>query len=294
MLTSEAEAKRAAEEATAEQDKEKAVKEAIDQALKSGPQPLSPPPKPTYYQLGNALYTFWPADPSDPASKDTYIVKDERGTRPATQEDMYAFEHGKANRKEVPAPAPTPVQPPKPSPLPEIDNEQEIQGRTSGSGTDAQVAPPTFRREMLSEPPKPPPSATPLDATGRLMEGSPEDMAQKQEKNEQERNRKRKQKEDEDRYSPTGLPPDAPITPLPGTPGEGTITPLPGTPGEGEITPMSGDKSESSGKAESKPVDKRTASLKAFVSGYNRAPSSATVPPAGGNPGYPNAVKQVA
>ena len=51
---------------------------------------------------------------------------------------------------------------------------------------------------------------------------------------------------------------------------------------------------ESSGKAEPKPTDKRTASLKAFVSGYNRAPSSATVPPAGGNPGYPNAVKQVA
>lgn len=51
---------------------------------------------------------------------------------------------------------------------------------------------------------------------------------------------------------------------------------------------------EQSGKAEPKPTDKRTASLKAFVSGYNRAPSSATVPPAGGNPGYPNAVKQVA
>lgn len=268
--------------------------EAMDQAAKSGPQPLSPPPKPTYYQLGNALYTFWPADPSAPESKDTYIVKDERGTRPATQEDMYAFQNGMLENmvKEVPAPAP--VQPPAPAPLPEISNEQEIQGRTTGSGADAQVAPPSFRGVFAPKPSPHPPSATPLDATGRLMPGSPEDTAQKQEKNEQERRRKQKQREDEAKYSPTGLPPDAQITPLPGTPGEGKIEPLPGTPGEGEITPMSGDKPEQSGKAESKPTDKRTASLKAFVSGYNRAPSSATVPPAGGNPGYPNAVKQVA
>ena len=302
MLTPEAEAKRAAEEAAAEQDKEKAVQEAIDQALKSGRQPAPPPPpgtppppKPTYYQLGNALYTFWPADPSDPMSKNRYIVRDERGTRLATEEDMMAFSEGlnMGIAKEVPAPAPAPVQPPAPAPLPETRNEQEIQGRTTGSGADAQVAPPTFRRGLVSEPPKPPPSDENLKY-GALEEGSQEEMDQKQKQNEQERKREQKQKEDEAEYSIGGIPSDVEVAPLPGTPGEGTITPLPGTPGEGTITPMSDDKPESSGKAEPKPTDKRTASLKAFVSGYNRAPSSATVPPAGGNPGYPNAVKQVA
>ena len=195
--------------------------------------------------------------------------------------------------KEVPAPAPAPVQPPAPAPLPETRNEQEIQGRTTGSGADAQVAPPTFRRGLVSEPPKPPPSDENLKY-GALEEGSQEEMDQKQKQNEQERKREQKQKEDEAEYSIGGIPSDVEVAPLPGTPGEGTITPLPGTPGEGTITPMSDDKPESSGKAEPKPTDKRTASLKAFVSGYNRAPSSATVPPAGGNPGYPNAVKQVA
>lgn len=298
MLAPEAEAKRAAEEAAAEQNKEKAAKEAIDQALKSGRQPAPaplpgtpPPPKPTYYQLGNALYTFWPADPSDPASKDTYIVKDERGTRQATQEDIYAFQNGMLENmvKEVPAPAPTPVQPPAPPPLPESSNEREIPGRTTGSGADAQVAPPTSGRGFTTEPPARPPSAPPLDANKKDMDLSEEEKKKEREKIE------KAAKEDEAKYSPTGFPPDAQITPLPGTPGEGKIEPLPpAKPGEGEITPMSGDKPEQQGKAESKPVDKRTASLKAFVSGYNRAPSSATVPPAGGNPGYPNAVKQVA
>lgn len=189
--------------------------------------------------------------------------------------------------REVQAPAPAPA------PLPETRNELEIPGRTTGSGADAQVAPPTFKRGPVAEPSKPPPSDENLKY-GTLVEGSLEDMAQKQKQDEQERKREQKQKEDEAKYSIGGIPSDVEVAPSPGTPGGGKIEPLPGTSGEGKITPMSGDEPESSGKAESKPTDKRTASLKAFVSGYNRAPSSATVPPAGGNPGYPNAVKQVA